>query len=185
VAWAPHEVGCLLAAASTDGTVSLLELNAAGAQQGGQAFGQVGQVTAHALGANGVSWSPGAATGSLTGTGGASTGATKRFVTGGSDGLVKIWEVNGQEIALVTELAGHADWVRDVSWSSTVLKKSYIASASQDKTVRIWSSENGSEYLVDLISVLTFKVIGLAQLFHRLNTSLGESAGVKVGTCWP
>ncbi len=36
-------------------------------------------------------------------------------------------------------LQGHTDWVRDVAWSPTVLQKSYIASASQDKTVRIWT----------------------------------------------
>jgi protein transport protein SEC13 len=34
--------------------------------------------------------------------------------------------------------------VRDVAWSPTVLHKSYIASASQDKTVRIWTSEPAS-----------------------------------------
>ena len=39
------------------------------------------------------------------------------------------------------ELAGHTDWVRDVAWAPTILRKSYIASASQDKTVRIWTSD--------------------------------------------
>jgi WD40 repeat protein len=67
---------------------------------------------------------------------------------------VKVWELQGGapapaglqspvEPVLVCELPGHTDWVRDVAWSSTVLRKSYIASASQDKTVRIWTSENG------------------------------------------
>lgn len=38
-------------------------------------------------------------------------------------------------------LQGHTDWVRDVAWSpSVLLSKSYIASCSQDKTVRIWTS---------------------------------------------
>jgi len=37
-------------------------------------------------------------------------------------------------------LPGHTDWVRDVAWAPTILQKSYIASASQDKTVRIWTS---------------------------------------------
>jgi protein transport protein SEC13 len=31
--------------------------------------------------------------------------------------------------------------VRDVSWSPTTLARSYIASASQDKTVRIWTCD--------------------------------------------
>lgn len=38
-------------------------------------------------------------------------------------------------------LEGHSDWVRDVAWSPSILSKSYIASASQDKTVRIWTSD--------------------------------------------
>ena len=39
------------------------------------------------------------------------------------------------------ELKGHTDWVRDVAWAPTILQKSYIASASQDKTVRIWTTD--------------------------------------------
>ena len=42
---------------------------------------------------------------------------------------------------LTITLRGHLDWVRDVAWSPTILSKSYIASASQDKTVRIWTSD--------------------------------------------
>ena len=38
-------------------------------------------------------------------------------------------------------LEGHTDWVRDVAWSPSVLLKSYMASASQDKTVRIWTQD--------------------------------------------
>lgn len=41
----------------------------------------------------------------------------------------------------VQTLEGHTDWVRDVAWSPSILSKSYIASASQDKTVRIWTSD--------------------------------------------
>lgn len=32
--------------------------------------------------------------------------------------------------------------MRDVAWAPTLLQKSYIASASQDKTVRIWTSSS-------------------------------------------
>ncbi|KAK3081321.1 GTPase-activating protein S13 [Coniosporium uncinatum] len=44
----------------------------------------------------------------------------------------------------IASLSGHTDWVRDVSWSPTILSKTYIASASQDKSVRIWSSSDPS-----------------------------------------
>jgi protein transport protein SEC13 len=149
VAWAPHEVGCILAAASSDGSVSLSELGGAN-QQGGQAqqaFVQIAVFPAHASGANSISWSPAQAPGALTSSAAQAPPLTKRFVTGGSDCAVKIWEIDASgAVGLVTELGGHTDWVRDVAWSSTVLRKSYIASASQDRTVRIWTSENGGMF---------------------------------------
>lgn len=71
---------------------------------------------------------------------------TRRFVTGGCDNLLKIWvhDPASQTYSMESEpLAGHSDWVRDVAWSPSLLQKSYIASASQDKTVRIWTSDSG------------------------------------------
>jgi len=46
-----------------------------------------------------------------------------------------------QKYSPTVELKGHTDWVRDVAWAPTILQKSYIASASQDKTVKIWTSD--------------------------------------------
>ena len=65
----------------------------------------------------------------------------RRFVTGGSDNQVKLWDYNAQTQGYenMCILQGHKDWVRDVAWSPTPLSKSYIASASQDRTVRIWT----------------------------------------------
>lgn len=40
-------------------------------------------------------------------------------------------------------LEAHTDWVRDVAWAPSILQKSYIASASQDKSVIIWTHESG------------------------------------------
>lgn len=48
---------------------------------------------------------------------------------------------NDKKYSVTQELKGHTDWVRDVAWAPTILQKSYIASASQDKTVRIWTSD--------------------------------------------
>ena len=142
----------MLAAASSDGSVSLLELAGQGAvqqqqQQGQGAFVEIAHFPAHTLGANCVSWAPAQAPGALTSSAPQGQMLIKRFVTGGSDCAVKIWEIQGSgpqvEVAMVQQLDGHGDWVRDVAWSSTVLRKSYIASASQDRTVRIWTSEDG------------------------------------------
>ena len=49
------------------------------------------------------------------------------------------------ELGTYTEeatLEGHQDWVRDVAWAPSILPKSYIATASQDKSVIIWSAES-------------------------------------------
>ena len=101
------------------------------------------------MGANAVSWAPAMVPGTLTGaqTGQGQSGPVRRLVTGGCDNDVKLWEFNnatGTYDNLCT-LKGHQDWVRDVAWSPTPLSKSYIASASQDHTVRIWTLPTGSE----------------------------------------
>ena len=39
-------------------------------------------------------------------------------------------------------LEGHTDWVRDVAWAPNIrLPRSYIATASQDKSVIIWTKD--------------------------------------------
>ncbi|KAK3177698.1 GTPase-activating protein S13 [Lecanicillium sp. MT-2017a] len=137
VSWAPHEAGCLLACASSDGNVSVLEFK----------DNAIDHTTfpAHGLGVNSVSWAPATAPGSIVSSNpGPGAAGNRRFVTGGSDNVLKIWAFDPAAQGYKQEgeaLTGHSDWVRDVAWSPTVLKKSYIASASQDKTVRIWTSD--------------------------------------------
>lgn len=104
---------------------------------------------AHGLGVNSVSWAPSTTPGSLVSSSSGPSGL-RRFVTGGSDNLLKIWAFDSASQSYRQEgnpLQGHTDWVRDVAWSPTVLQKSYIASASQDKTVRIWTSVGGGEWV--------------------------------------
>ena len=102
---------------------------------------------AHGLGVNSVSWAPATAPGSVVSAAAPTPGSLgqRRFVTGGCDNILKIWAYDAASQSYVQErepLTGHTDWVRDVAWSPTVLQKSYIASASQDKTVRIWTSDS-------------------------------------------
>ncbi|KAG9247335.1 transport protein-like protein SEC13 [Calycina marina] len=139
ISWSPHESGCLLACASSDGHVSVLEFKDNNSMDH-KIF------HAHGLGVNSVSWAPSTTQGSLVSSSGGAQGL-RRFVTGGSDNVVRIWSFDTATQTYKEEgapLTGHTDWVRDVAWSPTVLQKSYIASASQDKTVRIWTSTANS-----------------------------------------
>lgn len=74
-------------------------------------------------------------------------GDAAAICNGGSDCVLKIWGFDPRtgEYPCTHTLTGHTDWVRDVAWAPTVLSKSYIASASQDKTVRIWTNESRGE----------------------------------------
>lgn len=137
VEWAPHEYGAVLLCASSDGRVSIFEV-----KENGQTHST--DFSAHEAGVNAASWAPVYTSKNLNVTSPTEpTEPIKRFVTGGSDNLVKIWQydsVNGKATEEAS-LEGHSDWVRDVAWSPSVLFKSYIASASLDKSVIIWTQE--------------------------------------------
>ncbi|KAG8933506.1 GTPase-activating protein S13 [Tulasnella sp. 419] len=151
VSWAPHELGPILACASSDGKLSVLT------------FQNDGQITAdsfngHAVGCTAVSWAPAVIPGSLivptpSATAPAASNGTqptavpqtvKRFASAGCDNKVKIWVEDPSTHTWKTEevLEGHTDWVRDVAWAPNIgLPRSYIATASQDKTVCIWTKD--------------------------------------------
>jgi len=155
VSWAPHELGAILACASSDGKISVLTFKNDG-QWGADIF------NGHAIGCNAVSWAPATIPGSLIapqsnsgttipggqpGTANLSSSfnqSVKRFASAGCDNLVKIWGYREDTQSWVEEeiLEGHTDWVRDVAWAPNIgLPRSYIATASQDKTVLIWTKD--------------------------------------------
>jgi len=84
IAWAPHELGALLACASSDGKVSILEFKDDGTWD-------TKVFNAHGMGVNGVTWAPSVIPGSLVSTQTHFTGNVKKIATGGCDNLVKIW----------------------------------------------------------------------------------------------
>lgn len=136
VEWAPHEYGALLLCGSSDGKASIFEV-----KEDGQT--DFVEFSAHEAGVNSVSWAPINTTKATTSSG-ESVEPLKRFVTGGSDNLVKVWGYDSAtgKTTVEASLEGHSDWVRDVAWSPSVLFKSYIASASLDKTVIIWTQDS-------------------------------------------
>jgi len=141
VAWAPHELGLLLACGSSDGKVSILQWKE------GEQWTVQAEWMAHQIGCNTLSWAPSVIPGSLVQvSGGMAVCPVRKLVTGGSDNLVKIWKCDADGKWLSTPeavLEGHTDWVRDVAWAPNLgLPVSYIATCSQDRTVLIWTQEN-------------------------------------------
>jgi len=86
---------------------------------------------AHGTGANAVSWAPSVISSTETQP---SLVPQKRFVSAGSDNLIRIWNFDGEAKKWTEEevIRGHEDWVRDVAWAPNIgLPGMYIASASQ------------------------------------------------------
>lgn len=129
ISWAPSEYGAMLLCTSSDGTASIIEFLSNGNTK-------TFSFDAHSIGVNAGTWAPCVGDGMKF--------EDRKIVTGGCDNLVKIWKFsnNGESVLLDEVLQGHTDWVRDVSWSPTNLGKSYVATASQDRTVIIWTKEN-------------------------------------------
>lgn len=68
-------------------------------------------------------------------------------VTGATDNLVNIWQLNSHELLL--SLSGHSGGITSTSFSPNSL---FVVSGSEDKTVRVWGLTLGS-------LVATFRVI--------------------------
>lgn len=159
ISWSPHELGPILACASSDGKISVLSFNNDGTWD-------ASLFAAHNIGVNSISWAPAIIPSSLispstNGSGNAQGNSSavqqqshpnsssaspyvKKFATGGCDNLVKIWAYNGESQTWAVEetLEGHSDWVRDVAFAPGVgLPRTYLASCGQDRTVLIWTQD--------------------------------------------
>lgn len=178
VAWSPPDSGCLLACASSDGQISVLEFRD---NEWGSSV-----LKGHGLGVNAVSWAPSAAPGAL-GKRDPGAGGLRRFATGGSDSAVKIWEYEPSQqtyVQIATLPSGHQDWVRDVAWSPSLLGKTYIASASQDKTVRIWTSADPTGREWELKKVLEFEAVTWRVSWSGSGNVLAVSGGDNKVSLW-
>ncbi|KAL3144656.1 hypothetical protein ABBQ38_001787 [Trebouxia sp. C0009 RCD-2024] len=139
VAFAPHELGLKVAAASSDGSASVLTYNTTEGKWDQQ------KVDAHSVGCTAVSWSPAAPPGSLV-SGKPPAHAIARFATAGCDRTVRIWHYDESKRQWAQQgqpLKGHTDWVRDVAWAPNLgMPMNTIASAGQDGKVLIWTEQN-------------------------------------------
>lgn len=180
ISWAPQEYGALLLCASSDGRVSVVEF-----KDEGKPTPII--FTAHAAGVNAASWAPPTVSRSLVQTTVTGQGQeNKRFVSGGSDNLVKIWkfDVESNTYVVESELKGHEDWVRDVAWSPSVLSKSYIASASQDRTVIIWTQEGDGPWKKKLLRDEKFPDVVWRVSWSLSGNVLAVSGGDNKVTLW-
>lgn len=140
LAFAPHEYGLILLCGSSDGFISLHEYK-------NESWVSRRQ-EAHNLGVNSVSWGPSFNPITFQSEDDNSLGNTlapMRFVSGGCDNLVKVWvmskpqDLNEEMELKYTELKGHNDWVRDVTWLNYVgYAYDTIASCSEDENVFVW-----------------------------------------------
>ncbi|CAD6567232.1 MAG: GTPase-activating protein S13 [Tremellales sp. Tagirdzhanova-0007] len=147
ITWAPYDLGPMLACASSDGKISVLSF-----QNDGSTEASI--FPSHGTGANAVSWAPSVlSTAANAPNSSRPTQLTgqpftqKRFVSAGSDNLIRIWgfDDEGKKWAEEEVIKGHEDWVRDVAWApNSGLPGNYIASASQDRTVLIHTRSSPS-----------------------------------------
>lgn len=179
VSWAPHEYGAQLLVTSSDGKISIVEYK----EDGTTSSSVIDQ--AHAIGVNSATWAPPISTGSSVDTG--DKQSERRFVSGGCDNLVKIWKFNAdtKKYDLEHTLEGHSDWVRDVAWSPSALTRSYIASASQDRTVLIWTQEKpGAEWKKQPLQQEKFADVVWRASWSLSGNILAISGGDNKVTLW-
>ncbi|KJH43681.1 WD domain, G-beta repeat protein [Dictyocaulus viviparus] len=144
VAFAPHQLGLLLATGSADSSIGILEFNPQSAQ-----WVESRIAKAHEQGVNAVSWSP--AERAIES--GGDQSFRKRLASCGNDKLVKIWILDDKGEWIVEKiLAGHSDYVRDVAWCPIVNHSTHtIASCGQDQAVILWRCNEHSEWDAKLL----------------------------------
>lgn len=178
VTWAPHELGAVLLCTSSDGKVSVVDFN-----EDGTSSHVI--FDAHAIGVTSASWSP-ITNSSNSAKDATSLKAQRRFVTSGSDNLAKIWKYDTASNTYTEEakLEGHTDWVRDVAWSPSILVRSYIATASQDRTVLIWSQDNNGVWQKQLLTDDKFSDVCWRCSWSLSGNILAVSGGDNKITLW-
>ncbi|KAF9037833.1 WD40 repeat-like protein [Hymenopellis radicata] len=134
VSWAPHEIGAILACASSDGKISVLSF-----KNDGQWDAACFPPTESA--AMPVSWAPPHPPASLISPQSTTTPPIKRFR------FCRLRQPC-KNLGLSRDSRRPHDWVRDVAWAPSIgLPRSYIATASQDRTVLIWTKDGAGPWV--------------------------------------
>ncbi|XP_001599879.1 protein SEC13 homolog [Nasonia vitripennis] len=146
IAWAPHEIGLILACGSSDGSISILINN-------GDNWETQKIPNAHTIGCNAVSWCP-VIEPILDNASQQQKAPVKRLASAGCDNIVKIWKEEGDKWIEETKLEAHSDWVRDVAWAPAVgPPRAALASCSQDRRVIVWTSTDYASWTPNILNV--------------------------------
>eukprot|EP00762_Andalucia_godoyi_P007720 ANDGO_07890.mRNA.1 Protein transport protein SEC13 len=180
VAFAPPDAfaGPALASVGSDGVLSLVIATPSSSAPGGYAWPSAGITvdTRHSA-ATCVSWAPFSAAAASSTSSSPNSNAVRRIATGGCDNRVRLFKFDGASNSFVPErdLVAHSDWVRDVAFAPFAYapNRETLVSASQDKSVVVWSIEAGKD--------VEQKVINLGAVVWRV--SWGGVGGVVAATC--
>lgn len=112
VTFAPNDYGLILLGGSSDGYISIHEYK-------NEVWSSV-QFFGHGFGVTSLSWAPPAHTASTESALEISSNSSNlKFVSGGLDNLIRVWQTNDNQIKSfysAATLDGHEEFVRDVAW---------------------------------------------------------------------
>eukprot|EP00743_Colponemidia_sp_Colp-15_P001728 GILK01001887.1.p1 GENE.GILK01001887.1~~GILK01001887.1.p1 ORF type:complete len:319 (-),score=44.64 GILK01001887.1:183-1139(-) len=144
IKFAPQHLGFKLATCSADGTVRIYEATDV---MNLSSWPLMEEFESHKAGSNAISWNP-------------SRYEPPMVVIGSNDSVAKVWEYSEQyrRWQVSVELVGHDDCIHDVAWAPNMGRTYHlIATASKDKTVRIWKlilTTGARKYEAQELSVL-------------------------------
>lgn len=151
IAFAPPEYGLVFACASSDGRVSVCRRDEHDGSWRTDWVCEPASGVAHQLGVTCLSWAPSRLVGGKIDDGFAETEyqwSPMRLATGGCDHHVRLWVYDPVSETWRAEndsahpdsgvLTGHTDWVRAVAWCPSRSVDDVLATAGQDRRVRVW-----------------------------------------------
>lgn len=176
IAWAPHELGASLAAASADGSVSVMTHK-------GDASWETAIIQDCSAGVNSVSWAPYHHVGCQAG-----DQVVARLATAGVDGNVRVYKRVGSDGVWELDdnglLKGYSASARDVAWApSSGMPVNVMATAWENGVVVIWrQAASGGEWVKQELPA--FSAPAWRVSWSTTGNLLAVSCGDNSATLW-
>ena len=131
IAWSPRELGQILVAGCSNGTVVYYEC-----KDGESTMKKY--CVKHSSAVNSISFGP--VTNPTTINSNHDSAPPLRFVTSSCDQTVIEWTMRPEDQTLSpSPIGSHNDWVRDAAWAPNIgLEHEIVASCSEDKELKVW-----------------------------------------------